>query len=493
MAAAAPASPARILDEAAKSLSGGDPARWVAPVEQVLRQQPGDPRAWQIHGLLQRDLDRRELALPSLQRAAQLAPQNPQIALALARTLREAGLPSLDAYGTALRLAPGNPDILLDIAGVLVGEGRIAEARRGLTEVLKRSPHWSAGHNVLSQLRWLDGEREGFTSSFDEALSERPADLSLRRDQLLTLMHAEQYDAVLQAVAEGRRQAGEQLLFDLNEAIALAEMGELERADALFARLPESSDSALGVRRVRHLIRSARLDEAVTMLDRWLASDDAAAFWPYAAAIWRAVGDPRWQWLEGDSRFVGVYDIADRLPDLEQLAAKLRTLHTTQGQPLVQSVRGGTQTDGNLFHLVDPIIVELREAIRSAVEEHVAQLPGPDAKHPLLGTRRAPIGFSGAWSVRLSAGGQHASHVHPMGWLSSALYIVLPPDIGQEGAGLLTLGEAPPQLGLGLPPLQVIEPRPGRLALFPSTMWHGTRPFSEGERMTVAFDVAVPR
>ena len=33
---------------------------------------------------------------------------------------------------------------------------------------------------------------------------------------------------------------------------------------------------------------------------------------------------------------------------------------------------------------------------------------------------------------------------------------------------------------------------PGRLALFPSTMWHGTVPFADGERLTIAFDVARP-
>jgi len=77
-----------------------------------------------------------------------------------------------------------------------------------------------------------------------------------------------------------------------------------------------------------------------------------------------------------------------------------------------------------------------------------------------------------------------------MGWLSSALYIVLPPDLGQDDAGWLTLGEPQAQLGLDLPPFRIVEPKPGRLALFPSWMWHGTRPFGEGERMTVAFDVA---
>jgi hypothetical protein len=81
-----------------------------------------------------------------------------------------------------------------------------------------------------------------------------------------------------------------------------------------------------------------------------------------------------------------------------------------------------------------------------------------------------------------------------MGWLSSALYIALPPDLGgADHAGWLTLGEPQAELGIDLPPRRVIEPKPGRLALFPSWMWHGTRPFGQGERITVAFDVARDR
>jgi hypothetical protein len=79
-----------------------------------------------------------------------------------------------------------------------------------------------------------------------------------------------------------------------------------------------------------------------------------------------------------------------------------------------------------------------------------------------------------------------------MGWISSALYIVLPPDLEGE-AGWLALGEPRTEsFPIDLPPTRLIEPKPGRLALFPSWMWHGTRPFGAGERLTVAFDVAVP-
>ena len=139
-------------------------------------------------------------------------------------------------------------------------------------------------------------------------------------------------------------------------------------------------------------------------------------------------------------------------------------------------------------------MAQLREAIRETVARHVSKFPPPDERHPLLGVKRGPIRFSGSWSVWLRKAGFHANHVHPMGWISSALYVALPPDLGVGDAGYLTLGEPRSScFELDMPPFRTIEPKPGRLVLFPSYMWHGTRRFDEGERLTVAFDVARPQ
>ncbi len=56
-------------------------------------------------------------------------------------------------------------------------------------------------------------------------------------------------------------------------------------------------------------------------------------------------------------------------------------------------------------------------------------------------------------------------------------------------AGHIELGRPPPKLRIDLEPRYTLRPIPGYLALFPSTLYHGTRPFSDGRRMTVAFDV----
>jgi len=483
--------PAAILAEAIAALDTSRAEAMLPAIEQALRVTPTDFRLWHVHGLIHRQHGRRELALPSLERAASLAPAVPIIAHALARTRCEAGLESVEAYGRALQLAPGDPSIIAGMTSAFFASGQTDDAIAGLAQILGRSPLWVEGHRLLGDLRWMNGERDGFARSFDAALKLHPTHYGLRREQILVLAHAERWDDLLAAIADGRQAMGDQPLFDANEATCRSELGDIKTADALFARFEAPDDAPVQLRRVRHLLRSGRADQALPLIDPWL-EDPAQArnFYPYAGAAWRLTGDPRWQWLEGDERFVGVYDIADRLPPLDQLADTLRGLHKARGQPLDQSVRGGTQTDGDLFTQIDPVIVALREAVRSVVAEHVAQLPAHDAVHPLLGPKRAPITFSGSWSVRLQAGGKHSNHVHPMGWISSALYIVLPPDLGTDQAGWLTIGEPQAELGLGLAPLRLIEPKPGRLVLFPSTTWHGTRPFHSGERLTIAFDVA---
>lgn len=482
------------FDQAIAAFEAGERETLVEPLAAAVRSGSGDPRLWHLHGLVLRELGRRDEALPSLRKAAEMAPTSVKIAHALARTLCEAGLPSIQAYGNALRLAPGDTEIVAGLASAFVAEGEPASAIEGLEKILSRSPHWVPGHSLLVKLRWAQGDRETFTRSLEQAVQQQPLNLQLWREWIIALSHAEQWQQMLDVIASGRRAVGDHALFDINEAIVHAELGDTERAEALFAPFAGIDDASVQVRRVRHYLRSGQPEKADKVLSQWLHGPNGFMFWPYASLAWRLLDDPRWQWLEGDDRFVGVYDIADRMPPLETLAETLRKLHTLSGQPLEQSLRGGTQTDGDLFKHVDPVLVQLREAIRATVAEHVRQLPAPDESHPLLGPPREPIRFSGAWSVWLREKGYHANHVHPAGWISSAFYIVLPPDVGENDSGVLTLGDpSAPTFKLPLEPFRKIEPKPGRLVLFPSYMWHGTRPFGEGERMTVAFDVGVPQ
>jgi hypothetical protein len=436
-----------------------------------------DARLWQFAGLLQRSLDEHADALASFAAAARLAPDDASIAQGHAQVALETGLDAVALFDRARALAPTNGEVLTGRAAALTATGRGESAAAELDAILVQAPGWVAGHEALAQLRATLGQGDDATASLNRALAAYSSDAALWRTLFELHLRAEKYEVL----AEATRGTNRPEWFRDYAAIAAAELGH----DAQANRLPP-------LWRIRHLLRTGRLPEASALIDRELAGDGAAAVWPYAAAAWRLAGDPRAEWLMGDARLVATTDLA-----LDPaLADTLRALHVAKGEYLDQSVRGGTQTDGPLLSRIDPQIRAVRTAIAQAVADYVARLPAPDPAHPLLAPRRdRRIRFAGSWSVRLRGGGHHANHVHPQGWISSALYVALPERRPEDDphAGWLTLGEPQAALKLDLAPARLIEPRVGRLVLFPSWMWHGTRPFAAGERLTMAFDVAPPR
>ena len=132
-----------------------------------------------------------------------------------------------------------------------------------------------------------------------------------------------------------------------------------------------------------------------------------------------------------------------------------------------------------------------RAAVSTAAAQAVEKL-GDDPDHPFLSRKANKYRFSGSWSVNLKPGrGHHVPHYHSEGWMSSAYYARLPQatrDAQERHDGWIEFGRPPDVFNLDLEPRRVIQPIEGRLVLFPSYMWHGTIPFSEGERLTAACD-----
>lgn len=494
------------------ALEAREPATARDALERAVALKPDTVVGWHALGNAQRALADFDEATRAFERTLELAPKLPSAWLNLGAVQRMNGRGSaaVTSFEQAAKLGTSTAELDEALAGALLDAGRVDAALAQARAVVRRHPDHVPGYSTLAMLLWeygaefAPGEDPG--DVFRTALAARPADTHLRAAQARFLLSARQPEAALAAVRALRVDLPRPELAAL-EANALEVLGRRAEAGELYAQVLRewgAAQPAFLNAYARHLMTAGRADEAARHLETAtrIAPQNQEA-WANLGTAWRLLGDAREAWLCDYERLVGAIDVepppgmtTDAF--LAQLRATLEPMHQAGREPLQQSLRSGSQTPGKLFGHDAPAIGLARDAFRRAVEGWIATLPD-DPAHPFLARKAPSVRFSGSWSVRLWSSGKHVNHIHPEGWMSSAFYVALPPSLGatqDDGrqAGYIQFGQPPDELDLGLPPRRVLQPKPGRLALFPSYFWHGTVPFEDdAPRLTIAFDMVPHR
>lgn len=475
-----------LIRQVEAELAADREAEAVALLEHAGEAGPLAPDAGQRLASLARTIDRNDLALAIID-----STDSADLRLLALQLRAETGEEVADELAALLGPAPGPGPALLQLVSALDLAGRGPEAVAPVERAVGLEPRWIAGHQALAQLRWQAGEAQP-SRSFADAVGRLPSDELLWAAWLGTVVQTGDWPLLEQLAAKASARFPGSQLIAMVCADGFSAMGREAIADRLFEQLADVADPHFDAARMRHAMRYRRFDQAIRTGERAVSSNGAGECWAWLAAAWRFAGDPRSDWFHRGTELVASIDLSFSKDELADLARVLRGLHRSAGPPLGQSPRGGTQTPGPLLKRSDPEIRALRTKLREAVRDYIEGLPPADPRHPFLGRPRRAFHFAGAWSIRLKPGGRHVPHIHSHGWISSALYIDLPAGLAksptEEGwlqFGIPLLPEPPPPAG----PLLKIAPVAGRLALFPSLFWHGTSPFSDGERLTVAFDV----
>lgn len=465
----------------------------LADLETICQSGSADAKTYSARGSVLRDLGRLDEAAASYDEALRLEATRLATLHGRARVAMERGEHGASGfYRRALQQSPADLDLTLGLA-----EASEAEGDPVAVEVLKQAveahPEWTVGHEALARMRSEAGDAERFADHYRKALESRPTDRALHYSHWQSLARSERYGEALEALRRARDFIADDPRMLLMEAIFTSEAGDAEAGLRLLERLGRDLAAPyVQFARGRMSLRAGDAEQAAALLEQTVAADPGSVNgWAHLELSWRLIGDPRHEWLACQPGLYGTRKLGLGAAELQSLALLLRTLHRARSHPIGQSLRRGTQTRGRLFARSEPEIRRLHDAIAAAVRDHFRALPPKDEAHPLLRHRDAEPRIEGSWSVRLTSLGFHVNHIHPEGVLSSACYIALPDTLGSEGTreGWLELGRPPTELGLPLEPLSAVRPEPGLLALFPSYMFHGTRSFSLGERLTVAFDV----
>lgn len=396
---------------------------------------------------------------------------------------------AVDHCSRALAFHDSNPDRqlrMIETAGVELGSAAIPL----LENYILRNPLNPVAHERLAELNAEAGAGDRFADNYLDALRSHPDSKPLLMSYWTTLSRSGRLSETLDSMDSARSRFEGDRDFIMLEVNIANHAGLTDRAGPLLDSLDSRPDADLA--RGQHRLQLNSPDEAARLLATVVeAQPDNQSAWALLELAWRMTGDNRHDWLVGQSGLYGTSELDLGSSQLADIAAALRLLHRARSDPVGQSVRGGTQTAGQLFMRNEPAILLLMDALAAAIQQFVNNLPAADPRHPLLKHRNQGMAFGPSWSVLLSEGGYHSAHFHPNGILSSACYVSLPENLSKdrEQSGWLEIGRPPVELGLELPPLITIEPKPGRLVLFPSFLFHGTRPFSLGERLTVAFDL----
>ena len=174
----------------------------------------------------------------------------------------------------------------------------------------------------------------------------------------------------------------------------------------------------------------------------------------------------------------------------DSLRVHLDALHGQSREFFSQTLRGGTRTVEDIFELHHPLRDALKHRIAEATDRYVGAM-AESVDHPFLSRRQGAFRFSGSWSSRMRGGGFHVNHIHN-GWISSVYYVDVPEVAADAQAhqGWLKFGEPSADLGFGDAVRRLVQPKPGRLVLFPPTELSLAR---LGESATAAEAVARAR
>lgn len=473
-------------------------------LEPLIQKIKAEPRLLNLLGSACCSLGRKEEALSWYETSCRLNPADTYSLYSKANLLRDTGKAALaiPLYQQLQQSMQQVPEYHFSYACALYDHAQFEQSEVHLDAAIQLRPDYVEAHEALNKLHWENGNKSKFMQSFQRVKSagiQNPMLLHSHGVHLLRANHLDESDSLFSEAVKA---------YPLNAHLVHAlsvvkyKQGQDELALQLLTKALELDPACVSFRldMANHLIRQQRYKEALVELDiAGQLEPDHQEVWAYKGICWRFTDPKKAQWLNNYDQLV----IAEKLTApagfdsiehfMHELKQVLRQTHTTKCQPLDQSVIGGTQSVGQLFHQEHHLIQTFKQILSAQINSYISRLPA-DPSHPLLRRNTGHFRFAGSWSIALQQSGYHSNHVHPQGWLSACTYIELPPQISSsdpEREGWLKLGETSLELGQTELVAKAICPEPGLCVLFPSYIWHGTYELKQkGLRVTAPCDIA---
>lgn len=469
----------------------------------LLSHNDRDPVTWTALAMTLRDQQRLAEAEAAYRQAIAIDPAHAPAHHNLGSVLHrmDRAEESLNALTRAQTLGVSGFEIAFNRGMALLQLYRIDEAEAAFAEAVRLQPLHGDAQVNLARLRFMRGDQD-FTRDIAAAVAAHRSDKRLPTLLGVVLTRAGDLAGAEALLRDLISRNGPSPQMHSALAAVLLDAGRLKEAEseALTAVTAQPHDATMIENLVTILLSRGRPDDALPFIRKQRQRYPLSQGWiAYEATAARLTGDPLYRELYDYDRLIRTYDLESppgwsSMAELNAaLLEMLNQRHAFSNHPLDQSLRNGSQTARNLLTESGHAIRTLLSAFELPIEDYQNAV-GTDPQHLFSARNLGKASIVAAWSVQLRREGFHVNHFHPQGWLSSAYYVAVPPEVSDENlmSGWLKFGEPRyPVPGIGAE--GVVQPRAARLVLFPSYMWHGTNPIHGTEpRTTIAFDAVPP-
>jgi Tfp pilus assembly protein PilF len=364
---------------------------------------------------------------------------------------------AIASYQTGLKINPQDARGYFNLGTALRDNGMLADAIKSYMKAIELFPNYTDAHNNLGETFRDQGNMDAAVKCYQMALALNPAHANANYNMAEFLYLAQRYD----------------------EAIPYFERSQLDDWEA---------------RSMYCLYKAEHFDEFKSRLDAVVKTTAHNA--PFIATLSShyatnfGVENP-YNFCKNGFDFVyqnAIPELAEpNSPLLKQLLDDIK--NTDIAERAQGMLYNGKQSAGNLFKRPETSFRTLGELVRREFMNYKNKFAGADCE--LIKSFPSTLEFTSSWYVRMRRGGYVDKHIHEVGWISGAVYLVLPtrenPTDGCFEYGLH--GDNYPQKHDKFP-VGIAIPSVGDIVLFPSSLFHRTIPFnSNEERICIAFDL----
>ena len=395
------------------------------------------------------------------------------------------------SFEKALAIEPNSVNALNNLGAAFQEQGKLELALKTFQKALKINPKSAEALNNLGVSLRDIGELGKASKSFDQALNLKPKSTEILNNCGGTFKKLGETDKAIKYYKRA-------LAINPNEKESNYELGTIllqtKRFEEAIHYYEKSKYQDWEGNLLLCLYKLERFEEFKTFLDQVVAKGKVSALIAALSQHYAenfAVKNPC-NFCQSPLDYVCHAKVPKLLEDDSKLIKDLvHDIKTLKIEKRLQSrLHAGIQSSGNLLNRPENSFKQLAKVLKEMIWDYYVSHKHVD--NQFIKNFPARIEFLSSWYIRMQSGGYLASHIHEQGWISGAVYLVIPESATNTPAGAIELSTD----GDDYPCLhdrfrkRIIPLSAGDTVFFPSSVFHRTLPFkSEEERICIAFDI----